>query len=193
MRRITAAAAATGKTVVGWHELGASTDLPAGTIGQYWNYVEPEDDHHVELVRSFVAQGGRLIMSPADVAYLDMKYPDGVEKDGRELGLQWAKGATTLDEAYGWEPTAIIDGIGDAEILGVEAPIWAETLRRIDDVEFMAFPRMAAIAEIAWSPAPEAGAGRDADDFAGRVAALGERWDVLGVAYHRVDGVPWTE
>ena len=97
VRRITAAAAATGKTVVGWHELGASTELPAGTVGQYWNYVEPEDEHHVELVRSFVAQGGRLIMSPADVAYLDMIYPDGVQKDGRELGLQWARGATTLE------------------------------------------------------------------------------------------------
>lgn len=193
VRRITSAAAATGKTVIGWHELGASSELPAGTIGQYWNYVEPENDHHVELVRSIVDQGGRLIMSPADVAYLDMKYVDDPQTNlGRTLGLEWAKGATTLDEAYAWEPTAIVDGVGDDAILGIEAPIWSETTRRIEDVEFLALPRLVAIAEIAWSPAPPAG-GRDHADFFERVAALGTRWDAMGVTYYPVRGVPWAE
>ena len=38
VRRIAAAGAATGKTVIGWHEMGASTELPPGTIGQYWSF-----------------------------------------------------------------------------------------------------------------------------------------------------------
>ena len=40
----------------------------------------------------------------------------------------------------------------ETSILGIEAPIWFETLASMSDVEFMAFPRIAAVAEVAWSP-----------------------------------------
>ena len=203
LRRITAAGAATGKTVIGWHEMGASRELPPGTIGQYWSYVEPQEGA-AELTRSFVEQGGQVILSPADVAYLDMRYGDAPDESGAadpragELGLVWADGPTTLAEAYGWEPTAIVPGLGERDILGVEAPIWTETLRSLDDVEFMAFPRMLAIAEIAWSPAPTtdavgAAGERDLDGFVERVATFGLRLDAMGVDYLAVAGVPWRE
>ena len=193
VRRMTHAGAATGKTIIGWHEMGASRELPTGTVGQYWSFVEPEGDA-VELTRSFVEQGGRVIMSPADVAYLDMKYVDDPQGPlGGRLGLDWAKGPTTIDEAYLWEPTAIVPGVGEAEVLGVEAPLWTETLGSLAEVEFMAFPRLAAIAEIGWSPAAEAGAARDTEEFFARVAALGEHWDASGVTYYPVRGVPWRE
>ncbi|QEO15268.1 family 20 glycosylhydrolase [Agromyces intestinalis] len=192
VRRITAAAAATGKTVIAWHEAGASTDLPEGTIGQYWNFVEPANDDEVANAVSFVEQGGALVMSPADVAYLDMKYVDDPQTAlGRTVGLQWAKGPTTLDEAYAWEPTEILPGVGETQVLGIEAPLWTETVSRIEEVEFLVFPRVTAIAEIAWSPRPDGGE-RDHDAFFERVARLGERWDVLGVTYYPVRGVPWT-
>jgi hexosaminidase len=191
LRRVTAAGAATGKTIIGWHEMGASRELPPGTVGQYWSFVEPEGDA-VELTGSFVEQGGRVILSPADVAYLDMKYVDDPQNAlGHTLGLEWAKGPTTLDEAYLWEPTAIMPGLDERHLLGIEAPIWTETLRSLDDVEFMAFPRILAIAEIAWSPAPDAGATRDVDGFFARVATLGLRLDALGIEYYAVRGVPW--
>ena len=155
--------------------MGASRELPPGTIGQYWSFVEPEDDA-AELTRSFVEQGGSVILSPADVAYLDMKYVDDPQNAlGHTLGLDWAKGPTTLDEAYLWEPSAIVPGLDERDILGVEAPIWTETLASISDVEFMAFPRILGVAEIAWSPAPAAAAARDTEAFFGRVATLGER------------------
>jgi len=193
VRRITRAGAATGKTIIGWHEMGASRELPAGTIGQYWSFVEPEPGA-AELTRSFVEQGGRVILSPADVAYLDMKYVDDPQNAlGHTLGLDWAKGPTTLDEAYLWEPATIVPGVGEDEILGIEAPVWTETLATLGDVEFMAFPRIAAIAEIAWSPAPQAGAARDTEAFFARVAALGEHWDASGVRYYALRGVPWRE
>jgi len=192
VRRMTTAAAATGKAVIGWHELGASTELPPGTVGQYWSYVEPEPEASV-LTRSFVEQGGTVIFSPADVAYLDMKYVDDPQGPlGGELGVDWAKGPTDLDEAYAWEPADIVPGLAEAQILGVEAPVWTETLSTMSEVEFMAFPRIAAIAEIAWSPAAGAGS-RDHDAFFARVAVLGAHLDALGVHYHRVRGVPWHE
>ncbi|WP_448005684.1 family 20 glycosylhydrolase [Agromyces bauzanensis] len=189
VRRIATAGAATGKTIIGWHEMGASRELPPGTVAQYWSFVEPEPDA-AELTRSFVEQGGRVIMSPADVAYLDMQYVDDPQGPlGGRLGQDWAKGPTTIDEAYLWDPAAVVPGVGEGDLLGVEAPVWTETLGSISEVEFMVFPRIAAIAEIAWSPAGP----RDVEGFFGRVAALGRHLDALGVAYYPVRGVPWVE
>ena len=57
----------------------------------------------------------------------------------------------------------------------------------------MAFPRILGVAELAWSPAPAAGAARDTEAFFGRVATLGERLDAMGVTYYPVRGVPWAD
>ncbi|KRC62019.1 beta-N-acetylhexosaminidase [Agromyces sp. Root81] len=193
VRRITAAGAATGKTVIGWHEMGASHELPAGTVGQYWDFTTPRD-RSAELTTSFVEQGGSVVLSPADVAYLDMKYPDDPDGPlGGKVGQLWADGPTTLEEAYAWEPTSIVPGLAEADILGVEAPVWTETIATAAELEFMVFPRIAAIAEIAWSPIPDGGAARDASDFHVRLASLGTHLDALGISYRKVDGVPWVE
>jgi len=175
--------AATGKTLVAWHELGKSSDLPRGSIGQYWGFTTPEGDSATEAL-SFVEQGGRLILSPADVAYLDIKYDDDTA-----LGLDWAQGPTSLEAATSWEPTAIIPGLDEVHILGVEAPVWTETLATIDDVEFMAFPRLAAIAEIAWSPRMDA-TSRYAS-LRDRLPALGARLEAAGTNFYRAPGVDW--
>ena len=143
--RATAIAAKYGKTLIGWHEMGRSTELPAGTVGQYWSFTRPQEGA-AEHTLSFVEQGGQVIMSPADVAYLDQKY-DALT----ELGLQWA-GPTSIPQSYGWDPADVVPGVGEEQLLGVEAPMWTETLADIQDVEYMAFPRIASIAEIAWSP-----------------------------------------
>ena len=147
--------------MIGWHEMGQSTELPAGTVGQYWNYTEPETPETAEHALSFVEQGGKLIMSPANVAYLDMKYDIMTQQ-----GLTWAQGFTDVEEAYSWDPADVLPGVGDEQLLGVEAPLWSETLETIDDIEFMAFPRIAAVAELAWSPRGE----KDFAEFAPRLA-----------------------
>jgi hexosaminidase len=180
--RVSHIAADTGKTVIGWHELGRSPELPAGTIGQYWDFAEPRTPEAVAESLSFVAQGGRLIMSPADVTYLDMKYDMMTP-----LGLTWAGGFTSIDDTYGWDPAAVIDGVGDAQILGVEAPLWAETLVTLDDIESMAFPRIAAVAELSWSRQAD----RDFADFAKRMPALGDRWTSAGVDFTHVREIDW--
>jgi hexosaminidase len=181
IERASAIAAATGKTVIGWHEMGRSAALPTGTIGEYWSFTTPEGDA-AELSQRFVDGGGKLILAPADVAYLDMKYDES-----SPLGLLWAKGPTSIQESYGWDPAEVVPGIGDAQLLGVEAPLWTETIATMDDLERMAFPRIAAIAEIAWSPRGP----RDFAEFAPRLAAFGARLDALGIRFERAAGVPW--
>ena len=180
IERATGIAARYGKTLIGWHEMGRSPALPAGTVGQYWNYTTPEESHG-EHTLSFVEQGGSVIMSPANVAYLDMQYPET-----GEFGLLWAQGPTSVQEAYEWDPAEVIDGVADPQLLGVEAPLWAETLTTIDEVEFMAFPRIAGVAEKAWSPA-----GGEWSEFEPRLAVFGEYLSARGVNYYRTAEVSW--
>jgi hexosaminidase len=80
-----------------------------------------------------------------------------------------------------------VAGVSEGDILGVEAPLWSETLRTMRDVEYMAFPRLPGIAEIGWSPA----AGRSWDEYRLRLAAHGRRMDALGVNFYRAPEVPW--
>ena len=174
--RVTGLGAATGKTVIGWHEMGRSPALPAGTIGQYWSLTTPQEGAAEHTV-SFVQQGGSVIMSPADAAYIDMKYDND-----QPLGNDWADGPTTLFESYDWDPASVVPGVGEQQLLGVEAPLWTETLTTIDELEFMAFPRLAAVAEIGWSPAGS----KDWSAFAARVESLYDLLDREGVSYYRV-------
>ncbi|WP_332910619.1 family 20 glycosylhydrolase [Algoriphagus boritolerans] len=66
------------------------------------------------------------------------------------IGLHWAA-YVELDSAYLWEPSEYAEGITAADILGVEAPLWTETVTNRADIDYLVFPRIAAIAEVAWT------------------------------------------
>ncbi len=90
-------------------------------------------------------------------------------------------------DAYEWEPTSLVDGVGEKDIVGVESALWSETLEDIEDIEFMAFPRLPGIAEIGWSPRR----GRGWREYRRRLAAQGPRWEAQGVKFYRSPQVPW--
>lgn len=174
---------ATGKTAIAWHEAGKSPELAPGTIGQYWGYLQPQPGYDDEA-RAFVAKGGTLILSPADVSYLDMK-----PTADHPLGLVWANGPTSVEAAYTWEPTDIISGIAPDAIMGVEAPLWTESARTMDDVFTLAFPRAAAIAEIAWSA--QTASERTWESFRSRIASHGATWQSEGIMYYQSEEISW--
>jgi hexosaminidase len=173
--------AATGKTMIGWHDIGKSATLPEGTIGQYWDFTTPRGGS-AWFTGTLLKRGGMVIFSPANVAYLDQKY-DLSER----IGTQWAQAPLTIQEAYGWDPAKLIGGVDDDQILGVEAPLWSETFSTRKQLEYMAFPRIVAIAEIGWTPYAD----RVTEDFLGRLASFGAYLDALGIEYKRTPGVPW--
>ncbi|GAA0797152.1 beta-N-acetylhexosaminidase [Spirilliplanes yamanashiensis] len=175
MKRVLPLVAKYGKTPVGWHEI-AAVPLPDDAVPQYWG-TEPEQPD----TAAAAAAGNRILMSPANRVYLDMKYDKSTE-----LGFDWAARIEVKD-AYDWDPARRLAGVGERDILGVEAPLWSETLRTLDDIEFMAFPRLPAIAELAWSPQAE----RDWDTFRGRLAQQGPRWEAQGVNFYRSPQIDW--
>jgi hexosaminidase len=72
-------------------------------------------------------------------------------------------------------------------ILGVEAPLWSETVATMRDVEFLLMPRLAAIAEVGWSPSTQ----REWSSFRTRLGAQAPRWTALGVNFYHAPEVPW--
>jgi hexosaminidase len=162
-----------GKRLIGWGEI-APARLDPATIVQHWR---------PDSAFLHAARGGTVILSPAARTYLDMKYDSATA-----LGLDWA-GLIEVRDAYEWEPATWLPGVAPEAILGVEAPLWSETLDSMHEVEFMAFPRLSALAEVAWSPASQ----RRWDEFRLRLGAQTPRWTALGVHYYRSPLVPWRE
>jgi N-acetyl-beta-hexosaminidase len=176
MNRVQPFVGAAGKTVLGWHQIGQA-DHTAGRVAQYWGATTSDAD-----LSAAVAKGDRILLSPANKTYLDMKYTDSTP-----LGLTWA-GLIEVRTAYDWDPDTYLPGVPAAAVLGVEAPLWTETVATLADIEFMAFPRLPALAELAWSPQ----SARDWDTFKVRLGAQGPRWTVQGINYYRSPQVPWT-
>ena len=168
-----------GKRMMGWAEIAQAPLLP-GTLAQYWNTATGSEEG-TEVARQAVAQDAKLVMSPANHAYLDMKYDPSTP-----LGLSWA-GYVEVRDSYEWDPAGLVDGVGERDLAGVESALWSETLEDTSDIEFMAFPRLPGIAEIGWSPR----AGRSWDEYRLRLAAQGPRWDAQGVNFYRSAQVPW--
>ena len=171
VERVQAIVVKHGKEMVGWEEVGKAKLRPT-TLVQLW-----KSDSAVLALRS----GAKLIMSPSPRAYLDMKYTDATE-----LGLKWAA-LIEVSDAYNWDPATYQAAVAERDIVGVEAPIWSETLRNITALEYLAMPRLPAIAEVGWTPQ----SARTWDNFRTRLAAQAPRWNYLGVNYHRSPQVPW--
>jgi hexosaminidase len=166
-----------GKVPIGWHEV-AAVDLPENAVAQFWR-VEASNDG----VARAAANGNKVIMSPADRVYLDMKYDAG-----SRLGLTWA-GLVDVDRAYCWDPAQRLPGVGEDALLGVAAALWSETLRSPADMQTMTFPRLPAVAEIGWSPQST----NDWESFRRRLAAFGPRWRAQGIAFHPSTQIDWAE
>ncbi len=161
-----------GKRMIGWEEI-ARSPLSSSSIAQHWN--------NAELARTAVKQGVKVIMSPAPKAYMDMMY-----NYSTRLGQTWA-GFIDVKDAYGWDPVTRLSGIAESDVLGVEAPLWTETIQTIDDIEHMVFPRLPGYAEIGWSLKD----GKSWDEYAVRLGAHGPRWKALDINYYPSPQVRW--
>jgi hexosaminidase len=161
-----------GKKMIGWEEI-AQASLDSNTIVQYWSNVE----HAKEAVK----KGAKIIMSPANRTYLDMKY-DSTTK----LGQAWA-GMIEVDTGYIWSLSQRVKEITNDKILGVEAPLWTETISTMNDIEFMVFPRLPGIAEIGWTPDNL----RNWDEYKLRLAKHGARMRAMDIDFYESAKVPW--
>jgi hexosaminidase len=161
-----------GKQMIGWEEI-AHTNLKFGSIVQCWR--------NDSLSQTGARHGAKLIMSPSTRVYMDMKY-DSLTM----LGQNWA-GYIKVSDSYNWDPASHITGITESDILGVEAPLWTETITNFNALEYMFFPRLPGIAEIGWSSTK----GRNWEEYKVRLTEHGSQWKENGLNFYRSPEIRW--
>ncbi|WP_034265121.1 beta-N-acetylhexosaminidase [Actinospica robiniae] len=167
---------ADGKTPMGWDAItNAQTGSPA--VAEYWG----TSDSPTSAFKAAAASGTKVVLAPANHAYLDQKY----DKD-TVPGLDWA-GPVPLAQSYEWDPATYLAGVPASAVYGVEAAMWGETLTSFADLEYLAFPRLPAVAELGWSPP----AAHDLGAFEKRLAAQAPHWVAAGIGFYRTPGVDW--
>ncbi|MEJ7645684.1 MAG: beta-N-acetylhexosaminidase [Chryseolinea sp.] len=181
-----------GKQVIGWEETAQinmnekrpeapingdleSKSRAGSAIAQFWS----NEAHALEAV----ANGSKIVVSPSKRMYLDMQY-DSTTK----IGLHWAA-YIEVDSAYIWDPSTEVKGVKRENILGIEAPLWTETITNMEEIEYMVFPRIMGHAEIGWSPRE----GRNWEEYKVRLGSQAPRLKALGINYYASRLVPWVE
>jgi hexosaminidase len=116
------------------------------------------------------------VLAPAPVLYFDNRQSDGSDQPpGRGFLVR-------LRDVYAFEPAPpTLPAEAARHILGLQGNLWTEHVRTEADVEAMAFPRLAAVAETGWS-APDR---KDWIDFVRRLPAQFGRYDALGLRADR--------
>ena len=172
INRVQDMVAAHGKKVFGWDEIALAT-LKPHTVVQYWAKAE-------NAIKG-VEQGAKVLMSPAKNAYLDMQYDST-----STYGLHWAA-YIEVDKAYNWDPADLVPEIKKENIIGVEAPLWSETVSNRQEAEYLIFPRLLGYAEIGWTPVEL----RNWDEYKIRLANHGQRMKAMNIGYYPSKLVDW--
>ena len=127
-----------GRRLVGWDEIIEGGLAPEATV-MSWRGVEggikaAKDGHDV-------------IMTPGNYMYFDF-YQADPKTQPAAIG-----GFTPVKQVYSYNPMpAELNETEGKHILGVQANTWTEYMPNADHVEYMVFPRLLALAEVAWTP-----------------------------------------
>ena len=169
MKRISDYLRKKGREVIGWDELTNSSFLPEESIILGWQGMGTAALKAAE-------KGHRFIMTPARVLYLI-----------RYQGPQWFEpvtyfGNNTLKDVFDYEPVQK-DWKPEYEslLMGVQACMWTEFCNKPEDVDYLLFPRLAALAEVAWTPAGT----KDWSGFLKRMDAYNAHIAEKGIVYAR--------
>jgi len=128
-----------GKRLIGWDEI-LEGGLAPGAIVQSWRGMEGGI--------AAANAGHEVIMSPTSHAYFD--YYQSKDKDNEPLAIG---GFLPLEKVYQFEPIPEqIEKDKEHLILGGQGNLWTEYISTNEKAEYMALPRMSAMAEVLWSP-----------------------------------------
>ncbi|WP_329132440.1 beta-N-acetylhexosaminidase [Streptomyces sp. NBC_01476] len=166
-----------GRRLIGWDEILEGGLAPGAAVASWRGYAGG-----VAAARA----GHDVVMCPQSHVYLDWRQSESPDEP---VPIAHAR---TLEDVYRFEPVPQeLTEDEAARVIGTQANIWTEVMDSVRVLDYMAFPRLAAFAEVAWSALPEPAA-RDWPDFERRMAVHYARLDALGVEYRPAGGpLPW--
>ena len=175
-----------GKKIIGWDEILEGGLAPNATVMSWRG-----EEGGIAAAK----QGHDVIMTPGSHCYLD--HSQSKNEDSVTIG-----GYLPIETVYSYDPVPAVLTAGEAKhILGAQGNVWTEYMKTPGKVEYMLFPRLAALSEMLWTKKENKGW----DDFEKRLPVVFERLDMESVNYsttyydlkaevkrtHKNNGVIW--
>jgi len=158
-----------GRRLVGWDDI-LQGGLAPGAVVMSWR-------GEAGGITSANA-GHDVVMAPTSHTYFDY-YQGPADKEPLAIG-----GYVPLQKVYQYEPVPkAIDTDKLSHVLGLQAQLWSEYIPNPQHLEYMAYPRAAALAEVGWSPKSS----KDYDDFLARLRQHIERLKLMEIRYRPLD------
>jgi hexosaminidase len=152
------------RTLIGWSEICESGLAPRAAVMDWLG----------STVEAGTA-GHDVVMSPTNSCYLDYWQSTNHAIEPPAFGAD-----VSLAKVYSFEPVpANLAAQFQLHIVGAQGNLWTEHVPSLKYAQYMAFPRLCAIAEVAWSRKSS----RGYDDFTRRLQTQFQRFDQLGVSY----------
>jgi hexosaminidase len=172
IRRVSKFLATKGKRVIGWDEIEQGGLAPGAAV-MSWHGVKPA----IVAARD----GHDVVMTPTSNCYFDY-YQSKAPGQPKAIG-----GFLPIEKVYALEPTPSELSPSEAvHVLGAQGNLWSEYLDSERQVDYMAFPRACALAEVCWTPVNQ----RSFEDFTRRLPQHLRRLDALGVKYFNAPTAP---
>lgn len=146
------------RSLVGWNEILDATELSDETIIQWWVH-----NAQVSGAKKWLEKGNKIVLSPNKLLYMDYLYSMEDLRDSYSVDLD----KLGLDSKY------------ESQVLGIEAPLWAEYVRDVDKLHFNTYPRIQSLAEVNWT----AKCNKNFNDFDERLRKLLPILDAHGINY----------
>ena len=163
IHRIEAFLNAHGRNLIGWDEILEGGLAPNATVMSWRG-----EEGGIAAAK----MGHNVIMTPGSHCYFD-HYQGDPSVEPLAIG-----GYTPLSKVYAYEPVPAELTENEAKfVLGAQANHWTEYMPVPEQLEYMAFPRLAAIAEVLWSPKSS----RNWESFVNRMPAQFQRYEARGL------------
>lgn len=174
VKRVGAYLQSKGRRMIGWDEI-MEGGLAENAMVMSWRGekggIEAVNMHH------------QVVMAPNNFMYLDY-YQGKPEEEPFNIG-----GNLPLAKVYNYEPLSEkIDPANRKYVVGVQGNLWMEFIHSYSKLEYMAFPRLLAVAEIGWSGKEK----KDFADFSARISHDLNKLDRRGVNF-RIPDVAVTD
>lgn len=140
IKRMTDSIASLNKTMIGWDEIVNAGVAPDKCVMMWWRHDKPEQ------LTEGLKKGYQTVMCPRIPLYFDF-----VQDAGHQSGRRWEGDFVTLGKILDFQKIygEVISEYPD-KVVGLQANLWTETIQSGERLDYMTYPRIAGLAEIAW-------------------------------------------
>ena len=159
-----------GKRIIGWDEILEGGLAPNATV-MSWRGAEGGI--------AAAQQGHDVIMTPTAFCYLDYYQTENRQNEPLSIG-----GYVPMEKVYSFDPTpASLTAAEAKHILGGQCNLWREYIASDMHVEYMLFPRLAALSEAVWTPGNE----KNYENYLTRLNGILKHYETLNINYSRAN------